>query len=84
MNGRKDKLIFYRPDNNFHSSTNTAYPYLSSPMMLLTSATDTYMSGELCSEGDFATQWAAELETVAQDMTKVERETGVEIKEKIS
>ena len=57
--------------NNILSSTNTAYPYLSSPMMLLTSATDSNTLAELCTEEiDFASQWALELESLARDITQ--------------
>ena len=57
------------------SSTNTAYPYLSSPMMLLTSATDSNTFLELCTEGvDFASQWALELESVARDISQAGRD----------
>ena len=56
---------------SYISSTNTAYPYLSTPMMLLTSATDTNTLGELCTEeADFASTWALELESVARDISQ--------------
>ena len=58
---------------SFNSSTNTAYPYLSSPMMLLTSAVDSNTFLELCTEGDFASQWALELDTVARNISLVGR-----------
>ena len=61
-------ITFKRAD--FISSTNTAYPYLSSPMMLLTSATDSNTLAELCTQADFASQWALELESVARDITQ--------------
>ena len=44
-------------------------------MMLLTSATDSNTLAELCTQGDFASQWASELETVARDITQA----GIEI-----
>ena len=51
-------------------SINTAYTHLSTPIMLLTSATDSNTLDELCAQGNFVDKWAEELDTLARNMTQ--------------
>ena len=51
-------------------SINTAYTHLSTPIMLLTSATDSNTLDELCAQGNFVDKWAEELDTLARSMTQ--------------
>lgn len=55
-------------------ASNTAYPYITTPIMLLTSAVDSNTFLELCGENmDMAGEWAQELDTVARNMIQVSK-----------
>jgi len=58
-------------------SINTAYTHLTTPIMLLTSATDSNTLDELCAQGNFVDKWAEELDTLARSMTQASPTLGM-------
>jgi len=76
--GQPDQSCLDQSDDRLKClSTNTAYTYISTPLMILTSATDSNTLDELCSAGNFADQWAEELDTVTRNMIATKPSLGM-------